>query len=130
MRDYETMRGVLHIAAKAKPGEELCFNDFKPTDDDARLKQELERLTKEGLLLGNVHFAKDAFDNSACSVTGLTDEGKEFYRLIENDKVWTIVFEVLKEAKLDLSYPFLKDVCEEVVRRYVASFIPEIKGRK
>ena len=97
MRDYETMRVILSVAARAKDDAELCYFDFRPSEDDARLKQELERLAQDGLLKGDVQFAKDSFDRSSCNVNGLTVEGKEFYRLIENDEVWAIITGVLKE---------------------------------
>ena len=58
-------------------------------------------------------------------VEGLTPDGRAFLRDIENERVWAIVCETLEAAGLDLSYPLLREVCEEVVRRYVMGKIPK-----
>lgn len=124
MRDYATMRGVLAIAARARG--ELCYNDFRPADQDDKLKEELVRLTEDGLLDADVSFGDGFGECSRCAVSGLTGEGREFYKLVENGEVWAIVYETLRKANVDVSYPLLKEVCGEIVRRYVTSFIPEI----
>ena len=36
----------------------------------------------------------------------------------------------LKEADIDVPHPLLKEVCEEIVKRYVTSFIPDIPRRQ
>lgn len=61
-----------------------------------------------------------------CVAYGLTDEGREFYRLVENEEVWRIVLDTLGRAGVDVSYPLLKEVCEEIVKRYVTQFIPSM----
>lgn len=130
MRDYATMRGVLAIVAGAK--RELCYNDFQPAagQDDDTLERELERLTEDGLLDADIRFGSGFGERSRCSVAGLTDEGRAFFRLIANDDVWAIVLGTLKAADVDVSYPLLKEVCEEIVKRHVASFIPKIGRRR
>ncbi|MBR1745703.1 MAG: hypothetical protein IJ734_07005 [Fibrobacter sp.] len=125
MRDYATMRGVLATAANAK--SELCYNDFRPADQDDKLQEELARLADDGLLDADVLFGGGFGERTRCRVSGLTDEGREFYKLIENDIVWRIVHGTLKKANVDVSYPLLKEVCEEIVKRHVTSFIPDIK---
>ena len=127
MRSYMTMRSVLKLAAGAR--RELEFDDFAGIHPRDKLVEELKRLAEERLIESTVRFSEtDAWEGG--SVACLTPEGVAFYRLIENEDVWAIVLGVLKEADLDLSYPFLKEVCEEVVKRYVANFIPEIEDCK
>ncbi len=128
MRDYVTMRGVLATAAEASG--ELCFNDFRPADQDDKLQDELGRLTRDGLLDADVEFGSGFGVHTRCKVLGLTDEGREFYKLVENDKVWAIILGTLKKADIDISYPLLKEVCEEIVKRYVTSCIPDMPPRK
>ena len=123
-RCHTTMRGVLAIAAGAR--DVLHYHDFDAAGHDDMLETELERLARDGLIDGDVHFGHGFGERSACSVTGLTDEGMAFYRLIENGDVWEIVLSTLKAANVDVSYPLLKEVCEEIVKRYVTSFIPDI----
>lgn len=125
MRDFITMRNVLATAAKAQ--HELCYNDFWQAGTDDVLEKELVRLTNDGLLDAEVYFGDEFGGRSKCSVAGLTPEGMEFFKLIENDKAWELVLGVLRKADIDISYPLLKEVCEEIVKRYVVSFIPEIK---
>ena len=126
-RCYTTMRGVLAIAADAEGV--LYYRDFDAAGHDDMLEAELERLACDGLLDGDVHFGREFGERSACSVTGLTDEGRAFYKLVENDDVWEIVLSTLKAANVDVSYPLLREVCEEIVKRYVTSFIPDIPPR-
>ncbi|MBQ9068796.1 MAG: hypothetical protein IJ131_07010 [Eggerthellaceae bacterium] len=128
MRDYVTMRNVLMLTAAAKG--KLCFNDFRgELQDDTRLKEELVRLEGEKLLDADISLDGVFGRGRKCSVSGLTPEGRAFYRLIENDDVWSIVLETLRQANVDISYPLLKEVCEEIVKRYVTSFIPDIGGK-
>lgn len=49
----------------------------------------------------------------------------ELMRNIENLRVWSIVSKTLEAANLDLSYPLLKEVCDEIIRRYVMGKIPK-----
>ena len=130
MRDYETMRHILAVTANA--GYDLAYSDFKPGAglDDGRLEAELTRLERDELIDADVNFTKKFGERSQCSVRGLTVEGREFYNLIANDGVWAIILATLKKANVDISYPLLKEVCEEIVKRYVASFIPDIKPGK
>ena len=126
MRDYETMRHVLTIASNAKV--ELHYADFQVEagrDDDV-LECELNRLKREELLDGEVRLTRESGERSVCRVRGLTVKGREFYRLIENADVWGIICQTLESAGVDVSYPLLKEVCEEIVKRYVTSFIPDI----
>ena len=125
-RSYTAMREVLSIAAKAR--RTLEFDDFASIHQRDKAVEELNRLKKDGLLDAVVSFAPDGACLS-CAVSGLTDEGREFYNLIENDAVWGIICETLKSADIDISYPLLKEVCEEIVKRYVVSFIPEMPSR-
>lgn len=130
MRSYETMRHVLAVAAKTEA--ELHYVDFRTTAgrDDDMLECELNRLKREDLLDGEVNLTHEFGERSCCRVAGLTDEGLAFYKLIENDKVWDIILETLKAANIDISYSLLKEVCEEIVKRYVTSCIPDIKPCK
>ena len=88
MRDYSVMREVLAVAAKAKG--ELHYGDFRNLThgQDDMLQAELARLDADGLLDGDVHFGHGFGEQSRCNVSGLTPEGFEFYRLIENEEVW------------------------------------------
>ena len=75
------------------------------------------RFDCEGLLDADI-FLDDIFGKGRkCTVVGLTSNGHEFYRLIENNDVWAIVLDTLKQAGVDISYPLLKEVCEEIVKR-------------
>lgn len=124
MRDYDTMRNVLFIASKAKSA--LHFGDFQDAGTDDSIEAELGRLTRDGLINGDVLFTTRFGERSRCKAEGLTDEGLEFFKLIENDGVWDIIRHTLQKADIDVSYPLLKEVCEEIVKRYVTSFIPEL----
>ena len=125
MRRYNTMRAVLlHIKDKSC----LSFDDFSVLthgsyDSREAIIEELKRLQYERLIDSSLEF-----DNSnACLsgvVHGLTEDGESLVRLIEQSDVWKICIATLTQAEIDLSYPLLKEVCEEVVRRYVMSKIP------
>ena len=122
MRDYIVMRDVLKRVATSK--HELGFNDFIGIQPRDEVSRELARLMRDELIAGAVVFdATGACET--CRIAGLTDEGAEFYKLIENDKVWDLVFGTLRTAGVDISYPLLKEVCEEIVKRYVISHIPK-----
>lgn len=128
MRDYETMRAALAIAASAR--DELHYNDFRDAGQDDQLENELARLSEDRLIEGDIHFSHGFGERSRCNVSGLTPKGLEFYRLIENEEVWLIIRDTLRKAGVDISYPLLKEVCEEIVKRYVTSFIPEVPKRR
>ena len=85
---------------------------------------EVRRLVSDGLVDGEVAFTKDGAC-LVCRVDSVTPEGTEFHKLIENDDVWVVIFNTMKAADIDVSYPLLKEVCEEIVKRYVTSFIPD-----
>ena len=68
-------------------------------------------------------------DGDGCCPGGeasISDEGREFFRLVENESVWQLVLRTLDAAGVNVPYPLLKKVCEEIVTRYVSSFIPKI----
>ena len=116
------MRGILKLANEKK--RRLDMSDFEKVEPNGKVKEELARLKRDGLIDGAVEFANGMC--VVCEVVGLTDEGVEFYKLIENDAAWSIIRETLKSADIDISYPLLKEVSEEIVKRYVVSFIPDI----
>lgn len=120
MRDYQTMRNVLAIAGNAQC--ELHYTDFSAAGRPDSVDEELSRLTREGLLDADVSFVDGIC--MRCYVTGITDNGRGFLDLIKNKSVWSIVRKTLDAAGVDLSYPLLKEVCEEIVKRYVVGFIP------
>lgn len=127
MRDYAVMRHVLTVAREART--DLYYSDFLLSvgNDDNILSQELVRLTNDGLLDADISLDGGFGSRKRCVVSGLTDEGQEFCKLLENHDVWAIILNTLKEANVDVSYPLLKEVCEEIVKRYVTSFIPQIQ---
>ena len=126
MRDYCLMRDVLESAASAK--YPMCYGDFEDELHHRNLGPEMLRLKSDGLLDGDMSFEPGGFCTGG-HIEGLTDEGREFYRLIENDGVWRTVRCTLGKAGIDVSYPLLKEVCEEIVKRYVTSFIPDIPSK-
>lgn len=123
-RDYETMRTVLAMASGS--GHPLKYGDLYQTiRDEAALRPEIARLSRDGLIDSTVVYQ----DGDGCCLGGevsITGEGREFFRLIENEGVWRLVLSTLESAGIDVSYPLLKEVCEEIVKRYVTSFIPDI----
>ena len=118
MRNYCLMRTIL-LAVK-KSDEPLRFLDFKGWSHDD-IKEEFMRLSDEGLIAAEITLNNYV----AVELNELTKEGNDFARNIENGKVWLIVYETLKDANLDLSYPLLKEVSDEIVKRYVMSKIPK-----
>lgn len=127
MRNYDTMREVLEIVAKN--GSMNGLGAFNRVRDRESCDDELARLCRDGIISGEVEF--DACGTCLkCGIDGLTDEGAEFYRLVENADAWEIIRSTLYAANVDVSYPLLKEVCEEIVKRYVTSFIPEIRQRQ
>lgn len=124
MRNYDAMRAVLATAARGdRPSKYVDF--WSAVRDEAVLRSELARLGRDGLLDNGIRFQ----GGDGCCLGGeatVTDEGREFLRLIENDGVWHLVIRTLVAAGVDVPYPLLKEVCEEIVKRYVTSFIPDI----
>lgn len=122
MRNYQLMRSILCKIAHSE--SELDFGDFFGVccGEEARDVQiELFRLKEEGLIKHNLVLIYGVANGK---VQGLTKDGREFYRNIENERVWLLIKQTLEVAQLDLSYPLLKEVCDEIVRRYVMSKIP------
>ncbi|MST60032.1 hypothetical protein [Parafannyhessea umbonata] len=123
-RDYDTMRTVLAIVA-ANDGP-TSYGDFISVRDEAALKRELARLEADGLIESTIEFQDGSGICLGGEISGLTPEGREFFRLIENDRVWALVSRTLDSAGIDVSYPLLKEVSEEIVKRYVIGFIPDM----
>ncbi len=118
------MRAVLATAAgSAHP---LKYRDLWPAvRDEAAIRQELARLGRDGLIDDGIRFQ----GGDGCCLGGeasITDEGREFFMLVENECVWQLVLRTLDAARVDVPYPLLRKVCEEIVTRYVSSFIPKI----
>lgn len=123
MRDYDVMHDVIRVVATST--RRIAFSDFSRVQPNELVERELRRLVSDGLIEGEIRY--DGFGTcQAFHIEGLTEEGAEFWRLIENDDVWAIIHGTLREAGIDVSYPLLKEVCEEIVKRYVISFIPNI----
>ena len=120
MRNYELMRSILCKAATLK--EPLSIGVFLSHYDFEEIKEEITRLSDEGLIQHSIVW--EACEMASGKITGITEEGRAFLSNIENERVWMLIEQTLKDANLDLSYPLLKEVCEEIVRRYVMSKIP------
>ena len=130
MRNYELMRNILLKLSKdcAEDEKSLPLSEMEKWIEDTccsttELTAEVERLRDEKLIDCEIVYNKFSRLKEGI-IYGVTSKGEEFLRLIENSKVWDICFSTLKEAGLDLSYPFIKEVCEEIVKRYVFSKIP------
>lgn len=124
-RDYAVMRKILAMVAQQRC---ITFDGFIGVAERGVVTRELMRLKRDGLIDSTLMF--DEWD--VCEggqVTCLTAEGIDFWHLIESEEVWRIVYGVLVKASIDISYPLLKEVCEEIVKRYVTSFIPDITRR-
>ena len=121
MRNYELMRNILKKVAKENKA--LTLNDFSHYGSFEELHEELNRLKHEGLIEHNMTWTYGTFDGG--KVTAITEDGRAFYRNLENEKVWGLIQDTLKDADLDLSYPLLKEVCDEIVKRYVMGKIPK-----
>lgn len=120
MRNYELMRSILCKAASLK--EPLSIGVFLSHYEVAEIREEITRLNIEGLIQHSIVW--EACEMASGKITGITETGRAFLRNIENERVWMLIEQTLKDANLDLSYPLLKEVCEEIVRRYVMSKIP------
>lgn len=123
-RDYDAMRAVLATAARGD--RHYKYGDlWSAVRDESVLRSELARLGRDGLLDNGIRFQ----GGDGCCLGGeasITEEGREFLNLIENEGVWQLVLRTLTSAGVDVPYPLLKEVCEEIVKRYVSSFIPDI----
>ena len=127
MRDYVLMRQVMAVAVNH--GRDDGVKVFYDLGDADMVEAELNRLHADGLLDADI--GKNCFGAPTVrKVGGLTDEGAAFFRLVENPEVWRIVHGTLEAAAVDISYPLLKEVCEEIVKRYVTSFIPDIPNAR
>ena len=121
MRNYQLMRSILCVIARAN--QEVKLNDFACLGAIKEVREELDRLKHEGLIEHDIIWSAETLLNG--SVKCVTQEGEDFLRNIENEHVWALVFKTLEDANLDLSYPLLKEVCDEIVKRYVMSKIPK-----
>lgn len=131
MRNYELMRNILLKVSKDCKGEAKCLplseiqewleGSFFSVKD---AKTEVQRLTDEELIDSKIVYSSFSGLKEG-KIFGITPKGEEFLRLIEEPHVWEICSKTLKNAGIDLSYPFLKEVCEEIVKRYVMSKIPD-----
>lgn len=131
MRNYELMRNILLKVSKDCEREEKCLALSEMEEwikgsffSKKQLLAEIKRLTEEDLIDSEIVF--NAFSNlEEGKIHNITTKGEEFLRLIEEPNVWEICSKTLKNAGVDLSYPFLNEVCEEIVKRYVMSKIPD-----
>lgn len=122
MRDYDLMRRILLVARDA--GGDVKLTDLAGFGTCDEVASEVRRLAGEGLLEAAVETLPSG--GILCgSVDRVTKAGEDFARLIESAEVWRIVSMTLERAGIDLSYPFLRDVCETVVKRYVERCIPD-----
>lgn len=125
MRHYDLMREILIKASSQRKQEfselaGLIEHSFYSTHD---LIAEVAQLSRDSLIFADIQIATNGMLLSG-EIRGLTTEGIEFLRLIENSGVWEICSRTLKDAKVDLPYLLLKEVCEEILRRYTFSKIP------
>lgn len=100
MRDYAVMREVIGIVAGTE--RKLSFIDFRRVQPNDLFESELLRLVSDELVEGEIRY--DSFGTcQAFRIDGLTEEGAELWRLIENDDVWTIILElnVVNVCKVD-----------------------------
>lgn len=121
MRNYELMRWILIKSVNSD--RPLKFSDIAKDYEISDIENELNRLVDEGLIISNIYFSCGSCMGG--EISRATEDGKMFVRNISNQKVWDLIYQTLTKADLDLSYPLLKEVCDEVVRRYVMDCIPE-----
>ena len=121
-RDYRAMREILEVVARA--GNPVGYSALRSCADQKTVAYEVTRLMDDGLVNGDMRF--NVFkEYMGGEVRGFTDEGREFYNLVAKGEAWNVMLEALTAADINIPYPLLKEVCEEVVKRYVISFIPE-----
>lgn len=123
-RNYDVMRAVLVVVGASK--HTVHYGDFYRIRDEDAVKSELTRLSDDGLIESTIEFQDGSGICLGGEISGLTPEGREFFRLIENDRVWALVSRTLDAAGIDVPYPLLKEVSEEIVKRYVMGFIPDM----
>lgn len=121
MRNYELMRWILIKSVNSD--RPLKFSDIARNYDIGDIEKELNRLVDEELIISDIHFSCGSCMGG--EIKRATNDAKMFVRNISNQKVWDLIYQTLTKADLDLSYPLLKEVCDEVVRRYVMDCIPE-----
>ena len=123
-RDYAAMRRVLEVVARAK--RPVGYNALRSSVQATDIAYEAKRLKDDGLIECTMAF--NVFgEYEGGEIGGLTDEGREFYNLVAKGDAWAIMLETLEAADVNIPYPLLKEVCMEIVKRYVTSFIPEIR---
>lgn len=127
-RCYEAMRSVLAVTV-AKGGPARYGDLYSAIQNDDALRAELARLDRDGLIDNGIRFQGGSGYCMGGEAT-VTVEGREFFSLVENERVWAIVLQTLESAGVDVPYPLLKEVCGEIVKRYVTSFIPDVKPRR
>lgn len=121
-RNYDLMRTML-VRAHLSKGEPVKYSEIASGYSDDDIQEELDRLVEEGLIEHNI-----TFENDICfggSITSISKNGHMFARNLCDRKVWLLLLETLNKADLDLTYPLLKEVCDEIIRRYVMQCIPE-----
>lgn len=123
MRDFDVMREVIMTIDGC--GAPAQYGSFRSIEADSAVRAELIRLDRDGLIDNGIRF-QEGSGYCMGGEASITDEGRAFSRLIENDRVWVLMRSTLDAAGVDVPYPLLKEVCEEIVKRYVTSFIPDI----
>ena len=127
MRNYELMRKILvKTHNKGENLELLEILSFSESDDKEKiseLEEELARLKDEGLIFHDMSWSHNKFNGG--TVQKLTPAGEEFAREIHDIKVWSVCKETLDNAKLDISYPLIKKVCERIIENIVMKSIPK-----
>jgi len=75
---------------------------FRDLGSEEDVDSELTRLIADGLIDGVIEFGAGGA-LSEFGINGLTEEGREFYKLVENYDVWRLVRETLDAARVDVS---------------------------
>ena len=125
MRHYDLMREILLKASSQRKQElsemaGLIKHSFYSKHD---LIAEVAQLSRDSLIFADIQIGANGVLLSG-EIGGLTTEGIEFLKLVENSDVWEICSRTLKDAKVDLPYPILKELCEKILKRYVFGKIP------
>ena len=127
MRNYELMRAIL-VKTYIKGGNLQSVEIVPATSNNQEeklleLRDELQRLEEEGLIIHDMRWDDDVFLGGM--VQKLTPAGVEFARELKDNKVWFICQETLSNAQLDISYPLIKKVCERIIENIVMKSIPK-----
>ena len=127
MRNYELMRAIL-VKTYIKGGNLQSVEIVPATSKNQEeklleLRDELQRLEEEGLIVHDMRWDDDVFLGGI--VQKLTPVGVEFARELKDNKVWFICQETLNNAQLDISYPLIKKVCERIIENIVMKSIPK-----